>query len=35
MVKEVDCKGLYLNFYIGNEVVLVFVYGDEYDKLGL
>ncbi len=35
IVKEVGSKGSYLNFYIGNEVVLVPVYGDEHDSLGL
>jgi len=28
-------KGSYLNYYVGNEVVLVPVYGDENDALGL
>ncbi|GKS13218.1 hypothetical protein YDYSY3_42180 [Paenibacillus chitinolyticus] len=35
IVKEAGSKGSYLNFYIGNEVVLVPVYGDEHDSLGL
>jgi len=28
-------NGSYLNYYVGNEVVLVPVYGDEFDALGL
>lgn len=34
-VKEAGCKGSYLNFYIGNKVVLAPVYGDENDGLAL
>lgn len=35
IVKEAGCKGSYLNYYVGNEVVLVPIYGDENDELGL
>lgn len=35
IVEEAGCKGSYLNYYIGNEVVLVPIYGDENDELGL
>ena len=35
IVEEAGCRGSYLNYYIGNEAVLVPVYGDENDKLGL
>jgi agmatine deiminase len=34
-VKEAGCRGSYLNYYVGNEVVLVPTYGDENDLLGL
>ncbi|MCL1983311.1 MAG: agmatine deiminase family protein [Clostridiales bacterium] len=34
-VKGLDYKGSYLNYYIGNEVVLVPTYGDENDAVGL
>jgi agmatine deiminase len=34
VVQEADFKGSYLNFYIGNEVILVPLY-DENDKLAL
>ena len=34
-VKGLDYQGSYLNYYIGNEVVIVPVYGDENDALGL
>ena len=33
--KGLDFKGSYLNYYVGNEVVLVPVYGDENDALGM
>lgn len=35
IVTEAGCRGSYLNYYIGNEAVLVPIYGDENDKLGL
>lgn len=35
IVEGADCYGSYLNYYIGNEVVLVPVYGDENDALAL
>lgn len=35
IVEGADCYGSYLNYYIGNEVVLVPVYDDENDVLAL
>lgn len=35
IVESADCKGSYLNFYIGNSAVLVPTYGDENDQLAL
>jgi len=34
-IKGLSYKGSYLNYYIGNEVVLVPVWGDAHDALGL
>ena len=34
-VQNLDYKGSYLNFYIGNEVVLLPVYGDENDQVAI
>jgi len=34
-VSGLDYQGSYLNYYIGNEVVLVPTYGDENDTLGM
>lgn len=35
IVEGADCYGSYLNYYIGNQVVLVPVYDDENDQLAL
>lgn len=35
IVEGADCYGSYLNYYIGNEVVLVPIYEDENDEMAL
>lgn len=35
IVEGADCYGSYLNYYIGNQVVLVPVYEDEHDTIAL
>ena len=34
-VKGLDYKGSYLNFYLGNKVVLLPVYGDKNDDIAI